>query len=716
MATATAGNLILNAYLEDLAPGGPTNLLTSQAFGSTHTTTTAVPASAGTLFTVTISGLGTTSVGNHVRVKLQRSSGDTAPGDLDVLAVSIIEPGITSLDLSGYTSLKLGSAATPLTFPSTNGTVGQVLQNNGSGGLSWTNLSGSGVSSVGLSMPSDYTVSGSPVTSTGTITVTHSNQSAHTVFAGPVSGSPGAPTWRSLDTSDITTGQLATARGGTGLDTSNAAVGELLIGTGLGLALSTLTAGSNVSITNGTGTITIDATGISSLTMPSDFAVSGTTSLTVSYANQSANKVLAGPASGSASTPSYRSLVPADLPTMVASGASHAGGAVPDPGSTAGTSRYLCEDGTWSEPSGGGGGSGTTANASGSSYTTLTTDTLVLCSHSGGQSVTLTTSGVSTGHQWLVQDAWGGGRSGSPITVILDTSAPINGNIGGSYNISTDYGSALFVMDASGGVDVAPQPIAGTVPITSGGTGQTTASGAINALLPSQTGNSGKYLTTNGSSASWGSVSGGGSGITVNSTSITSGTSGRILYDNSGVVGELATVDAAHGGTGVNGGSASNGSLLIGNGSGYTLSTLTAGTGITVTNSAGGITIAASGSTSYTGANGIDVTGTVISKKALVTQSAGTTATLDFSNSDMQKVTLTGNISFTLSNLTNGQTFMLVLTQDALGSHTVSWWSGISWQGGSPPTLTSTANKTDIFEFIALNSSTFYGKVWGQNL
>jgi hypothetical protein len=36
-----------------------------------------------------------------------------------------------------------------------------------------------------------------------------------------------------------------------------------------------------------------------------------------------------------------------------------------------------------------------------------------------------------------------------------------------------------------------------------------------------------------------------------------------------------------------------NGQMLIGNGTGYTLGTLTAGTGITVTNGAGSITIAA---------------------------------------------------------------------------------------------------------------------------
>ena len=49
--------------------------------------------------------------------------------------------------------------------------------------------------------------------------------------------------------------------------------------------------------------------------------------------------------------------VSAMLPAFVASGASHAAGLVPDPGSTAGTTRYLREDSTWFTPPGGGGGS-----------------------------------------------------------------------------------------------------------------------------------------------------------------------------------------------------------------------------------------------------------------------------------------------------------------------------------------------------------------------
>jgi len=45
-----------------------------------------------------------------------------------------------------------------------------------------------------------------------------------------------------------------------------------------------------------------------------------------------------------------------DLPVFGASGSSHASGAVPDPGSSAGSTRYLREDGTWNTPSGGSGG------------------------------------------------------------------------------------------------------------------------------------------------------------------------------------------------------------------------------------------------------------------------------------------------------------------------------------------------------------------------
>lgn len=50
------------------------------------------------------------------------------------------------------------------------------------------------------------------------------------------------------------------------------------------------------------------------------------------------------------------------LPVFKASGSAHAPGAVPDPGATAGTTRYLREDGSWAVPAGGGTVSGSTGS------------------------------------------------------------------------------------------------------------------------------------------------------------------------------------------------------------------------------------------------------------------------------------------------------------------------------------------------------------------
>lgn len=63
---------------------------------------------------------------------------------------------------------------------------------------------GSGtVTSVGLAAPSFLVVSGSPVTTTGTLTLTLAVEPANTVFAGPASGADAQPTFRSLVVADI---------------------------------------------------------------------------------------------------------------------------------------------------------------------------------------------------------------------------------------------------------------------------------------------------------------------------------------------------------------------------------------------------------------------------------------------------------------------------------------------------------------------------------
>src|SRR5262245_25283677 len=54
--------------------------------------------------------------------------------------------------------------------------------------------------------------------------------------------------------------------------------------------------------------------------------------------------------------------------------------------------------------------------------------------------------------------------------------------------------------------------LSGTLAIGSGGTGQTSQSGALSALLPPQAGHAGQFLSTDGASALWATVSAGGGG------------------------------------------------------------------------------------------------------------------------------------------------------------------------------------------------------------
>jgi hypothetical protein len=69
------------------------------------------------------------------------------------------------------------------------------------------------------------------------------------------------------------------------------------------------------------------------------------------------------------------------------------------------------------------------------------------------------------------------------------------------------------------------------VAVNRGGTGQTTTTAAINALLPTQATNSGKYLTTDGTNTSWATVSGGGS---------PGGSTTQVQFNNAGAFGGSA--------------------------------------------------------------------------------------------------------------------------------------------------------------------------------
>ena len=132
-----------------------------------------------------------------------------------------------------------------------------------------------------------------------------------------------------------------------------------------------------------------------------------------------------------------------------------------------------------------------------------------------------------------------------------------------------------------------------------------------------------------------------------------------------------------------------NGKLLIGNGTGYTLNTLTAGTGITVTNGAGTITVASTGVTSVGGTgtvNGITLTGTVtttgnltlggtLSGVSLTTQVSGT---LPIANGG------TGTTSTTFASLTTNVSGILPVANGGNGlgaAYTVATLPAAGTQG-----------------------------------
>lgn len=91
------------------------------------------------------------------------------------------------------------------------------------------------VTSVGISVPSFLSRTGSPITSAGTIAITLANQSANQIFAGPSSGSSAAPAFRVLVSDDMPTIALAK------LATTTASRAAVFNGSGALAASSTIT-------------------------------------------------------------------------------------------------------------------------------------------------------------------------------------------------------------------------------------------------------------------------------------------------------------------------------------------------------------------------------------------------------------------------------------------------------------------------------------------
>lgn len=100
--------------------------------------------------------------------------------------------------------------------------------------------------------------------------------------------------------------------------------------------------------------------------------------------------------------------------------------------------------------------------------------------------------------------------------------------------------------------------------------------------------------------------------------------------------------------------------------------------------------------------------------------SSSGTLTLDMDNGNIFNVTLTENVTtLTISNVppTGGVNIVLVLTQDATGSRTVTWPASVKWAGGTQPTLTTTANAIDIITMFSVDGGvSWFSFISGQDM
>lgn len=196
-------------------------------------------------------------------------------------------------------------------------------------------------------------------------------------------------------------------------------------------------------------------------------------------------------------------------------------------------------------------------------------------------------------------------------TVNADTGWVSTANQGGTLNttaITWSQFGGIGTYTAGAGLTLSGNQFSLTTPvaIASGGTGLSTTPTNGQLLI----GNGTNYTLTTLSQGAGITVTNGVGSITVANAGVTSFSAGTTgLTPNTGTTGAVTlagTLGIANGGTGLTA-TPTNGQIDIGNGTNFTRTTLTQGTGITVTNGAGSITIANAGVTSNVAGTGISV-------------------------------------------------------------------------------------------------------------
>tara|TARA_R110000868_G_scaffold139555_3_gene354514 strand:- start:450 stop:3467 length:3018 start_codon:yes stop_codon:yes gene_type:complete len=212
---------------------------------------------------------------------------------------------------------------------------------------------------------------------------------------------------------------------------------------------------------------------------------------------------------------------------------------------------------------------------------------------------------------------------------------------------------------------------------------------------------------------------------TTNATNITSGTlpTGRISGSYTGITGvgtltagtwNAGTIGVAYGGTGLTA-TPSNGQLPIGNGTGYTLATLSAGTNVSISNTAGGITISATPSAggtvtsvAMTVPSFLSVTGSPVTTSGTLAVSLSGTA-LPVANGGTGATTLTG---YVYGNGTSAMTASTTIPNSAitgLGTMSTQNAGAVAITGGTINGTTVGATTAATGNFTTVTATTYSG-------
>ena len=220
---------------------------------------------------IKINGSGTFQIGTGL---LSTVGNVNVGGDLEVSSDIQVNGGDITTNQSTFnianqsaTTINFGGAGTNITIGATTGTT--TIRND----LSLTG---------GLTIGNNLTVGASNVITdaSGTATLKNIDALDNTTRAtiessiGTLGSMTSATNLTSVGT--ITTGTwnattIGRSKGGTGIDTSSLSNGQLLIGSSSGFAKATLGSSTGISITNGSNSITINNTGVTSFANPSGF-------------------------------------------------------------------------------------------------------------------------------------------------------------------------------------------------------------------------------------------------------------------------------------------------------------------------------------------------------------------------------------------------------------------------------------------------------------